>query len=179
MAVLGIQNIDAFTKRISMYSNACSPEVMDEALATAGDVLADALSAATPSGESKHKDAKGKYRNPGNARASVINVPARSKLPGVARRLIGYSKQAYYMLWVIKGHQIVVGGPLKRKAHRNKKGGMTHSQSGKGVVVGNTTPHDFMSGVFKSNIRRAMEAAEEVVRKAAQTGTAADSRRTA
>jgi hypothetical protein len=166
MAVLGIKNIDAITKRIELMDKACQPEVLDRAMEVAGGVLADALRAGTPIGGQAHRPGKAKGRMPGNARDSVINVSAKSKQYGVTRRLIGYSKKAYYMLWVVKGHNIVTGGTLKRRASGN-----THSQGGKGQVVGRVPGRNFMTGIFKSNIKRAMEAAREVIRKAAQTGS--------
>jgi hypothetical protein len=175
MAVLGIKNLDAITKRIELMSKACQPAVLDKALEAAGDVLADALAAGTPVGNQSHRPGKAKGRQPGNARDSVINVSARSKQYGLTRRLIGYSKKAYYMLWVIKGHQIVAGGTRGkigsgRLARKASTATNTHSQGGKGRVVGHVPGRDFMSGIFKANIKRAMEAAREVIRKAAQTG---------
>jgi hypothetical protein len=172
---LGIQNLDAITKKIEMMEKACQPAVLEKAMEAAGDVLADALAAGTPIGPQSHKTykRKGERRSAGNARDSVIVVPAKSKQYGVTRTLIGYSKRAYYMLWVIKGHNIVTGGTrgkpgtgrLKRSASGN-----THSQSGQGKIVGRVPGHDFMSGIFKSNIKKAMEAARDVIRKAARTG---------
>jgi hypothetical protein len=167
MPVLGIQNFDRMMKHVEMMEKACGEKTRDEALAAAGDVLADALVAATPTGSQAHKS-KGGRRPPGNARQSVINVPARSKAYGVSRRLIGYSKQAYYMLWVQKGHRIVVGGRLSRKAHKNALGGRTHSQGGKGGDRGFVSGRHFMERVFKANIKRAMETAKEVIRRAAR-----------
>ena len=173
MAVIGIKNLDAITKRIELMDKACQPEVLDKAMEAAGDILADALAAGTPVSKYAHKTGKrkGEYRMPGNARSSIINIPARSKTYGRTRRLIGYSDDAYYMLWVIKGHKMVTRGRLTRHEHRNDLGGKTHGQRGRGEFNGMVPPHDFMTPIFKSNIKRAMEAAKEVIRKAAQTGS--------
>jgi hypothetical protein len=176
--VLGIQNFDRMMRRVELMEKACREETREEAMAAAGDVLADALVGATPVGKRAHKTYKrtGEYRPAGTARSSVINVPARSKKYGVSRRLIGYSKSAYYMLWVIKGHKMVTGGErgkpgsgrLKRRASAKTN---THSQGGKGKVVGHVQGRDFMSRIFKANIGRAMDVAKEVIRRAARGET--------
>lgn len=169
MAVLGIQNFDAMTRRVYLMSKACSAKVLDEALAAAGDVLADALVAATPVGTQSHKAKGGKRRYPGTARASVINVPAKSKSYGITRRLIGCSKSAFYMLWVEKGHQIAPPGKrIARKEHTNKLGGRTHAQGG-GQATGMVAGKHFMNRVFRSNIKRAMAVAKQVIRNAVQS----------
>jgi hypothetical protein len=174
MAVMGIQNFDRLTKRIELMEKACGQKTLDKAMEAAGDVLADALAGGTPVGPQSHKTSKGRTRPSGNARSSVINVPAKSKTYGITRRLIGYSKDAFYMLWVLKGHQMVAGGRVKRRASAATN---THSQGGKGKVVGWIQGRNFMHGIFKANIKNAMEAARVVIRKAARgqqsTGRAA------
>lgn len=167
MPVLGIQNFDRMMKRVELMEQACREKTREEALAAAGDVLADALAAATPVGSRSHRSKRGR-RFPGNARSSVINVPAKSKAYGISRRLIGYSKDAFYMIFVEKGHRIAAGGRLKRHAYRNELGGRTHSQGGRGKDAGMVEGRHFMNKVFKANIKTAMEAAKEVIRRAAR-----------
>ncbi len=165
MAVMGIQNFDRLLKRVELMEKACGQKTLDKAMEAAGDVLADALASGTPIGPQSHKTRKGSMRPAGNARNSVINVPAKSKTYGVTRRLVGYSKAAFYMLWVLKGHQMVVGGRLKRGASAKTN---THSQGGKGKSVGWIQGRDYMHRVFRANIKAAMEAAKEVIRRAAK-----------
>jgi hypothetical protein len=165
MAVMGIQNFDKMTKRVELMSKACSGSVVDKAMEAAGDVLADALAAGTPIGSQSHKRSKGGMRSGGNARNSVINVSAKSKTYGVTRRLVGYSKEAFYMLWVLKGHQMVAGGRRKRGAAVATN---THSQGGKGQVVGWIQGRNFMHSIFRANIKHAMAAAKDVFRRAAR-----------
>ncbi len=171
MAVMGIRNIDAFTRQVYLMEKACGEKVLQEAMEAAGKVLERALVAATPIGTQAHRTykRKGEYRPAGTARVSVINVPARSKKYGIARRLIGYSRDAYYMFWVLTGHDMVTGG---RKARRASAVTGRHSQGGKGVVVGHVAGRDIMTPVFRSNIKTALNAAIEVLRSAA-TGKAA------
>lgn len=169
MAVLGIQNFDRMLKRVSMMERACSDKVRDQAMAAAGEVLRRALEAATmprTTGLVKGPRRKSAWHPAGTAKRSVINVPAKSKEYGVTRRLVGYSKDAFYMLFVEKGHKIVSGGRLARKSYKNESGGRTHSQSGKGRVVGQAAGKHFMRKVFAANIGKAMKAAREVIRAA-------------
>jgi len=102
MPVLGIQNFDRWTKRVEAMGKAAGEKVRDQALEAAGEVLLRALESATPVRQTKQvKGPRAKHWHPpGTARRSVINVPARMKQYGVSRRLIGYSKNAYYMLFV-------------------------------------------------------------------------------
>ena len=174
MAVLGIQGFDKMLARVELYERACRKDIRDKAMEAAGEALKEALIAATPIGTQAHRDENGTVlRSPGNARKSVINYAAKMRTYGVTRRLIGYSKDAYYMLWVEKGHKLVRGGRLQRKGYKNQYGGKTHSQGGRGKVVGTVSGRKFMEAVFKANIGRAMERAEEVIRKYIQQGRAA------
>ena len=157
MPAIGIQNLDKWKKRVEDMQKACREEVQCEALAAAGDVLADALASATPVGKRSHK-AKGGDRYPGNARNSIINVNAKSKKYGVFRRLIGYSKRAFYMLWVESGHDSVRGGKKARKGKWAPGAGGAHSQAGQGRVVGHVQAREFMHRVFQANIGRAKDA---------------------
>lgn len=147
MAVLGIQNFDRMMKRVEAMQNACREETRSKALEAAGEVLKRALEAATPIGTGNKRHAAG------NAARNVINVRARQRQYGVTRQLIGYSKAAFYMLFREKG--FTAYGRAGKKG-----GGSGHRIEG----------HKMMRGVFSSNIGRAMQAAHEVIRKAAQAG---------
>jgi hypothetical protein len=161
MPILGIQNLDQITGRLEKMRTACSIEQRDKAMEAAGAVLHDALITATPTARAPGWGRKA--HSPGLARRSVLNVSARPKEYGVTRRLIGYSKEAFYMLWVEMGHRIVSGGGLSRAS-----GGSSHRRgSGGGNVVGQFQGRHFMKRVFDSNIGRAMDAARAYVKKQA------------
>jgi hypothetical protein len=162
MPSMGIQNFDRWTNRVRGLQKSCQEDTQAKALEAAGDVLKRVLEAATPISQSP----RDKHR--GLAQQSVINVPARQKQYGTTRRLIGYSKKAFYMLFVVKGHRIVTGGRRARKGGKGEFFGEMHGQAGKGRVVGAVGGRDFVSGVWSANIERAKQAYREVIKRAVQ-----------
>lgn len=153
MAVTGIQNIDGWVNRINKLQEACREETRQKALAAAGEVLREALENATPVGAGTAQ------RESGNAKQNVINVPARPKQYGVARQLVGYAKQAWYMFYREFGF-ISVGSMRRTTEARAAKA--------TGRVAWTKIPaKPIMRPVFAGAIAQAMDAAREVIRKAA------------
>jgi len=87
MAVVGIRNFDRLEKRLLKLKDGLSGKILDDAMDAAAQHLRQAIQSATPI-------------RTGRARASVIvYASTRQRKFGEVRKLVGYSKDAFYMFF--------------------------------------------------------------------------------
>jgi hypothetical protein len=175
MAVVGIKNFDQIEKKLKKLGAEMGKEALADAMEAAGDVYRRALEAATPTGPIQH----GKWAHKTHAKGQVIvYTPTRLRSLTEMRRLIGWTKDAFYMFFVDQGwrwHSArrvnvrgVKGGFARRLRRKGTDSGYysktTHGQSGVSWGGKFVKARKILKDVFESSSSAAGEAAMKVLK---------------
>lgn len=162
MAVVGIQNLDQIERKLKKLAQSMGTVALAEAMEAAGEVYRQAIIRATPTGPEK----RGKWKRKGHAKNEVIIYePIQKRSLTEMRRLIGWSKDAFYMFFVDKGWRWSRKRIKRSGTDRAYYSRYTHKQGG--VAWGGKTgrARHILASVFSSMSGKAGEAALNVMRK--------------